>query len=104
METRMATRRLPRVGGRIQSFSAVLTVADKILHNIMWAFDVDRDDLLVTFEVVNLAFDIGGRRPMRIPDRIRASEETLLHADLAPRLVPPASPTMVRPRGRSSAG
>jgi len=86
METRMGIARLPRLGDRIQSFSAVLTVADKVLHNIMWAYDVDRGDLLVTFEVVNLAFDIAARRPMTIPDHIRADEERLVQADLAPRV------------------
>ncbi len=86
METRMTTARLPRIDDRIQSFSAVLAVRDKILHNIMWAFDVDREDLLITFEVVNLAFDIGARRPLTIPDHIRSAEEALLQADLAPRV------------------
>jgi acyl-CoA thioesterase FadM len=51
----------------------------------MWAYDVDREDLLTTFEVVNLAFDVGARRPMRIPDAIRAAEAAILHPDLAPR-------------------
>ncbi len=85
METRMAIARLPRLGDRIQSFSAVIGLGDKILHNIMWAYDVDAEQLLVTFEIVNLAFDTGARRPMRIPDRIRTGETVLLHPDLAPR-------------------
>jgi len=84
METRIVTRRLPRLGDRIQSFSAVIGLADKVMHNIMWAYDVDREELLVTFEVVNLAFDIGARRPMQIPDHIRAIQAAQLHADLAP--------------------
>jgi acyl-CoA thioesterase FadM len=85
METRMVIRRLPRRGDRIQSFSAVIGLRDKTSHRIQWAYDVDREDLLVTFEVVNLAFDTNARRPMSIPDRIRAAEQTALHADLAPR-------------------
>ncbi len=84
METRIVIRRLPRLGDRIQSFSAVVALADKVMHNIMWAYDVDRAELLVTFEVVNLAFDIGARRPMRIPDHIRAVQAAQLHTDLAP--------------------
>ncbi|MGZ6884888.1 MAG: thioesterase family protein [Acidimicrobiia bacterium] len=84
METRMAIRRFPRVGDRIQSFSAVVGLGDKILHNVMWAYDVDVEDLLVTFEVVNLAFDVNGRKPMRIPDAIRAAQSASLHPDLAP--------------------
>jgi acyl-CoA thioester hydrolase len=84
METRIVIRRLPRVGDRIQSFSAVIGLADKVMHNIMWAYDVDRDELLTTFEVVNLAFDTGARRPMPIPDHIRAAQAAQLHPDLAP--------------------
>jgi acyl-CoA thioester hydrolase len=84
METRLAMRRLPRVGDRVQSFSAVLALADKTSHRILWAYDVERQDLLVSFEIVNLAFDIAARAPMSIPDNIRAAETTMLHRDLAP--------------------
>ena len=84
METRMCIRRLPRLGDRIQSFSAVLALADKTSHRIQWAYDVDRADLLSTFEVVNLAFDITARRPMSIPARLRAAEEAVLRTDLRP--------------------
>ncbi len=85
METRMRIRRLPRVGDHIQSFSAVIGLADKVMHNIMWAYDVDREELLTTFEVVNLAFDIAARRPMQIPEGLRTAEAALLNHDLAPR-------------------
>jgi acyl-CoA thioesterase FadM len=85
METRLAIRRLPRPGDRIQSFSAVLALADKTSHRILWGYDVQREDLLVSFEIVNLAFDIAARAPMGIPDRIRAAERSVLHTDLAPR-------------------
>jgi hypothetical protein len=88
METRMVIRRLPRLGDQIQSFSAVIGLADKTSHRIQWAYDVDRGDLLTTFEVVNLAFDTGGRRPMTIPPRLRAAEQSVLHQDLAPRSAP----------------
>ncbi len=84
METRMTIRRLPRVGDRIQSFSAVLDLRDKTSYRIQWAYDIDRGDLLTTFEVVNLAFDITARKPMRIPDWIRKLELASQHADLAP--------------------
>ena len=85
METRMLIGRLPRLGDRIQSFSAVIALADKTSHRIQWAYDVDRGDLLTTFEVVNLAFDIGARGPMSIPAHIRESETLVLNTDLAPR-------------------
>lgn len=90
METRMAIARLPRLGDRIQSFSAVIALHDKTSHRIQWAYDIDRGDLLTTFEVVNLAFDISARSPMSIPATIRDAELSVLHADLAPRV--PAAP------------
>jgi acyl-CoA thioesterase FadM len=86
METRLAIRRLPRAGERIQSFSAVLALADKTSHRILWAYDADREDLLVSFEIVNLAFDIAARAPMSIPDHIRAAETRVLHPELAPQV------------------
>ena len=85
METRIAIRRLPRLGDPIQSFSAVIALGDKVMHNIMWAYDVDAEDLLITFQIVNLAFDIGARRPMQIPESIRSARSMVLHPDLAPR-------------------
>jgi acyl-CoA thioester hydrolase len=85
METRLAIRRLPRAGDRIQSFSAVLALADKTSHRILWAYDADREDLLVSFEIVNLAFDVAARAPMRIPESIRTAEMRALHPELAPR-------------------
>jgi acyl-CoA thioesterase FadM len=87
METRLAIRRLPSAGDRVQSFSAVLALADKTSHRILWAYDVEREDLLVSFEIVNLAFDIAARAPMSIPEHIRKAETTVLHTDLAPRAV-----------------
>jgi acyl-CoA thioesterase FadM len=85
METRMVVARLPRAGERIQSFSAVTMIADKVLQNVMWAFAVGSAELLITFEVVNLAFDVSRRRPMSIPDHIREFEGRILHPELAPR-------------------
>ena len=85
METRLRVARLPRAGDRIQSFSAVIGLRDKTSHRILWAYDVDRRDLLITFEIVNLAFDIGARAAMSIPANIRAYEQAAMHEDLAPR-------------------
>ena len=85
METRMVIGRLPRFGDRIQSFSAVIGLHDKTSHRIQWAYDMERGDLLTTFEVVNLAFDVTARASMSIPARIRDAEQTALHNDLAPR-------------------
>jgi acyl-CoA thioesterase FadM len=85
METRIAVRRLPRVGDRVQSFSAVIGLADKTSYRIQWVYDVDAGDLLTTFEIVNLAFDTGARRPLSIPARLREAEQSVLHEELAPR-------------------
>jgi acyl-CoA thioesterase FadM len=85
METRMAIRRLPRAGDRIESFSAVVGLRDKTSHRILWAYDTDAGDLLMSFEIVNLAFDTVHRAPMSIPDEIRAVELSDLHEDLNPR-------------------
>jgi acyl-CoA thioesterase FadM len=85
METRMVINRLPRRGDQIQSFSAVIGLADKTSHRIQWAYDTDRGDLLTTFEVVNLAFDISARRPMSIPRGLADIEQTVFYEDLAPR-------------------
>jgi acyl-CoA thioester hydrolase len=86
METRLRVARLPRAGDHIQSFSAVIGLRDKTSHRILWAYDVDRGDLLITFEIVNLAFDIGARAAMSIPPNIREHELAATHEDLAPRV------------------
>jgi acyl-CoA thioesterase FadM len=85
METRLRVARLPRAGDHIQSFSAVIGLRDKTSHRILWAYDVDHGDLLITFEIVNLAFDIGARSAMSIPPNIREFEQAATHEDLAPR-------------------
>lgn len=88
METRLRVARLPRAGDHIQSFSAVIGLRDKTSHRIIWAYDVDRGDLLITFEIVNLAFDIAARASMSIPPHIREFEQAATHEDLAPAPVP----------------
>ena len=85
METRIAIRRLPRAGDRIESFSAVVGLRDKTSHRILWAYDRDAGDLLMSFEIVNLAFDTLQRAPMSIPEEIRTVELADLHEDLNPR-------------------
>ncbi len=84
METRVAVRRLPRQGTRIQSFAATVSVADKVNQQVLWAFDLDRQDLLCTFEVVSLAFDTVGRRAVSIPDDLRRHNLQRLHPELRP--------------------
>ena len=74
-----------RVGDRIQSFGATVAIHDKVTHKVFWCFDVDREELVAGFEIISMAFDIRGRRPMSIPDAHRRREEADLQPDLAPR-------------------
>ncbi|MFK7919204.1 MAG: hypothetical protein AB8G14_14105 [Ilumatobacter sp.] len=86
METRVVLNRLPVLGTRIQSFSAVTAVADKTSQQTLWVYDLDGNDgsgeLLASFEVVSVLFDIGARRAMSIPDEMRARDFSELHPEL----------------------
>lgn len=82
METRAIIKRLPVLGTRIQSFSANTAVADKTTQSSMWVFDLETDELLASFEVVSILFDIGARRALSIPDDMRADETAKLHPGL----------------------
>jgi len=84
MEHRMAISRLPRLGDRIQSFGCVVELFDKVTHRLMWAFDLDRGDLLVAFEVVDVALDTVSRRAVPIPGELRGHAEARLRPDLLP--------------------
>lgn len=85
MENRMAIQRLPRRGDRIQSFGAVVEIRDKTTHRVMWGFDVERGDLLVAFEVVDVALDTVSRRAVSIPEELRGHAEARFRPDLLPR-------------------
>jgi acyl-CoA thioesterase FadM len=85
METRIQTRRLPRVGERVQSFGATVAVHDKVTHRVHWCFGLEDGELLAGFEIVNLAFDTRSRRPMTIPVGHAQRELAMLQPDLAPR-------------------
>jgi acyl-CoA thioester hydrolase len=85
METRVQLDRLPRLGTRIQSFGATIALHERATHRVHWCYDLDRGDLLCAFEAVDVAFDTRARRTMVIPESIRRRQETVLHADLAPR-------------------
>ncbi len=84
METRTLIQRMPRLGDQVQSFSATLAINDKTTHRILWAFDTEVGDLLLAFEVVDLAFDTVARRPMVLPDALRRQAEAVLHPEFAP--------------------
>ena len=85
MENRMAIQRLPRRGDRIQSFGAVVEIRDKTTHRVMWGFDVERGDLLVAFEVVDVALDTVSRRAVSIPDELRGHADARFRPELLPR-------------------
>ena len=85
METRIGIVRLPEIATRIQSFGATTALAEKTSHMAMWAYDLDRGDILVSFEVVSLLFDIGARRAIPIPDDLRAEHARTLHPSLGSR-------------------
>lgn len=84
MENRMVVRRYPRQGDVIQSFGCTVAVHDKVTHRLMWAYDLERQDLLVAFEVVDVALDTVSRRAVSIPDELRGHAEARLRPDLAP--------------------
>jgi len=74
METRVVVGRLPAIGTRVQAFGATTAMADKTMQMSMWSFDLDTGELLVSFEVVSLLFNIDERRAMSIPDDLRAEQ------------------------------
>ncbi len=85
METRISIARLPERGTRVQSFAATTNIANKTTKMAMWCYDVDRGDLLVAFDLVNLMFNIDERCAMPIPPNMVAFEQSRLHPELAPR-------------------
>lgn len=85
MENRMVINRLPERGDRIQSFGAVVEIRDKTTHRVMWGFDGERGDLLVAFEVVDVALDTVSRRAVPIPAELRGHAEARFRPDLLPR-------------------
>lgn len=85
MESRLRVNRLPSMGTRIQSFGATTGIERKTTRSTMWAYDLTAGDLLVAFEVVNLAFDIDARRSMLIPDDYVADQQRHFHPEFAPR-------------------
>ena len=72
MESWVVVACYPRRGATVQSFSATIAVHAKTTHRILWAFDVDSEDLLIAFEVVDLSFDTVTRQAVPIPPDLRA--------------------------------
>ena len=87
MENRIQIGQLPRVGDHIQSFGAVVAIHDKVTHRVHWTYDLDSNELVTAFEMINMAFDIAGRRAMTIPAGYRERELERLQPDLVPQPV-----------------
>lgn len=85
MESRLRVNRLPPLGTRIQSFGATTAIERKTTRSTMWVYDLVAGDVLLAFEVINLAFDIDGRRSMLIPDDYVAGEQRYFHPEFIPR-------------------
>jgi hypothetical protein len=83
LESRNVLFEVPRVGTRVQSFSAEVQLARKTSFRHLWVFDLERERLLALASLVNLAFDIEARRAIEIPQSIRAQIESEHHPDLA---------------------
>jgi acyl-CoA thioester hydrolase len=82
LESRGILAEMPRAGTRIQSFGAEVALAAKTSFRHQWVYDLDREALLCTSSVLNLAFDIGARRAIEIPVAVREGLEARYHPDL----------------------
>lgn len=82
METRGTWHHLPALGDRVQSFGVETDIGDKTLTSNHWVHDVATGELVCSFSVVNVAFDVAARRAVVIPDDVRAELSHHLHADL----------------------
>jgi len=79
MESQLQLVKLAEVGMRIQSFGVVTNIGDKTYTRVMWVFDINTAELLLTFEILNLCFNIDERRSMVIPDVLRVEEERWMY-------------------------
>lgn len=82
METRSVMVEQPLAGMRVQSFAATVEIARKTHVRRYWVFDLDRGNLLLANEVVELALHLGKRRAIEIPEAIRSELEATLREDL----------------------
>lgn len=82
LETRSQILEAPRLGMRIQSFSATVDVAKKTTIRRAWVFDVERERLLFSNTFVDIALHLGKRRSIEIPTPMRERLEANVHPDL----------------------
>lgn len=91
MESRLTINRLPPVGARVQSFGATTAIERKTTRSTRWVYDLEQGDVLVTFDLVNLAFDLDQRRSMLVPDDYLVRERRQFRPEFIP-----SSPTSGR--------
>ncbi len=82
LENRASLLELPRKSARVQSFGAEVAIEGKTSLRHQWVFDLDREVLLCTSSILNLAFDLEARRSMEIPPELRQRLEAVHHPDL----------------------
>lgn len=81
-ESRSVMLEQPMAGMRIQSFGAPVGIGSKTTHQRFWVYDLDRGDLLLANEVVDIALHLDRRRAIEIPDELRGPIEARLRPDL----------------------
>jgi acyl-CoA thioesterase FadM len=82
MESRAFFAEIPKSGTHVQCFGAEIELGAKTRHARYWIYDLDRETLLCTSTILNVAFDIPTRKAIEIPDDERARLALRLHPDL----------------------
>lgn len=86
MESRMWIRPDPiPLGTSIQTFRASVDVGEKVARDVAWCYDISTGECLITFEAVDLCFNLSERRSMPIPPGARSVDDPDFHPELAPR-------------------
>lgn len=82
LETRNVLLSLPRVGDRIQVFSAEVAIARKTIQRNHWVFDLNTEAPLSAGSVVMACLDLDARRALEIAGPLREMFERRYHPDL----------------------
>jgi hypothetical protein len=82
LESRNTLLELPRLGDRIQTYSADVAVARKTVRRSHWVFNVDCGALLTTGSVVMACLDLEARRAIEITGELRTMFEQRYFPDL----------------------
>ena len=83
MESRCTLFELPKVGAKVQSFSAPVKISRKAQQERFWVYDIGREVLLCSASFVDVAFNINTRRAIEIPDFERERLGKEIRLDLA---------------------